>query len=1366
MDRGGVGRGRARLLLASSSIAALLIGGSAPAAYAACGVFSFNGVSNSGVSNSGAITCIDIENSTISGNVSNVGPGGVITANGAAAPSKTGITINNSTVTGTVSNSGTINANASGILIWNNATVSGGVANSGTISAAATTTAQGIHVFDVSLFAGGVANTGTISVAAGGYDGIAVGVFGAVSTLIGDISNGGTISAPDVGIHVDSVANFTGNITNSGNLSASHTGIWIHGNISTFTGNISNSGTISATSFTGIHVEDVTSFAGSISNSGTISAPSSTGILVDKIANFAGGISNSGSITAGGAGIVVSKIAVFGGSSASGGISNNGAITAGSVGIVASEIHTFAGGITNSGTIFAGGAGIVVSKIAVFGGSSAAGGISNSGAITAGSVGIVASEIRTFAGGITNSGTIFAGGAGILVSKIAVFGGSSAGGAISNNGTIFSTNTGILVSNVTSFLGGITNSGLIAGFNSTGIFVGLRGSSSTVFAHLSTFSGGISNSGSVGGDFAGIAVAAVGGFSGTPAFLHLSAFSGGITNSGTIAGGFAGIALAAIGGYFGTPAVLRLSTFSGGISNSGTIAAGFAGILVGASANSGLHISTFDSGISNSGLIEAGIVGILVSADSSSLLHISNFSGGITNSGTILAGEAGIVVGGSPGSNSVRISTFSGNISNSGTIVAFSGTGILIGSGVTFAAGSSIVNTGTISGGGGTAIDVTAATSTVTIDINGGLISGAIDLSANADQLNISGGIIAGNIVGQGTDTVTFMLGAGTFTYGSAFGFTGIDQVNVNSGTVILDGANQATSVAVNGGTLEIGDAANPGALLEVTTLTVNNGGILAGNGTIDFPLTTVTIAAGGTLAPGTPGSLGTLTIDGALTFDANSYYAINIVPGAGNNSKTAVTGGVAGLNGNGTVVVTPQLGHYDTTYQILTTPSPAQLSGKFAGLTVNGDFSGAIALDYATDPGDVDLDVNGSSLLATPPGANVNQRNVVGGINSGIMNWPVNTPLPQQFQNLGGLPNALLLNALTQLDGEVATGAQTSAFQLMNAFLNLLLDPTSLGGSGGGGPLGFTPEQASLPPDVALAYASILKAPPPASFNQRWTSWGAAYGGSSTTDGDAVIGSNTITASDYGFAGGMEYHFSSNTVAGFGLAGGGTNWGLAQGLGTGRSDAFQAGLYAKRYFGSAYVAGAVAFTNNWFTTKRTALGDQFTASFDGQSYAARFEGGYRYGLTEPTPGAVLGVTPYAALQTQWFHTPAYSETDLSGGGFGLTYNAMNANDTRSELGVRFDDLTQFHGMPLILRGRLAWAHDWVSNPSLAAAFQALPGSSFVVYGAAPPTNSALTTVGAELRMTPDWSLLAKFDGQFAPGSQTYAGSGTLRYQW
>ncbi|MGC1777928.1 MAG: autotransporter outer membrane beta-barrel domain-containing protein, partial [Xanthobacteraceae bacterium] len=229
-----------------------------------------------------------------------------------------------------------------------------------------------------------------------------------------------------------------------------------------------------------------------------------------------------------------------------------------------------------------------------------------------------------------------------------------------------------------------------------------------------------------------------------------------------------------------------------------------------------------------------------------------------------------------------------------------------------------------------------------------------------------------------------------------------------------------------------------------------------------------------------------------------------------------------------------------------------------------------------------------------------------------------------------------------------------------------------------------------------------------------------------------------------------------------FALAGGGTNWSLAQNLGGGRSDALQVAGYGIKHFGPLYVTAMAAFGNSWFTTNRVAaFGDQLRASFDGQSYGLRGESGYRFAVT-PTSG----ITPYAAVQTQWFHAPGYSETDLTGGGFGLTYNAQTANDTRSELGARADDLMTLDNMPVLLRARVAWAHDWVSNAALGAVFQTLPGSTFTVNGAAVPANSALVSAGGQLFFSPNWSVEAKFDGEFASSAQTYAGTGTLRYTW
>jgi outer membrane autotransporter protein len=359
--------------------------------------------------------------------------------------------------------------------------------------------------------------------------------------------------------------------------------------------------------------------------------------------------------------------------------------------------------------------------------------------------------------------------------------------------------------------------------------------------------------------------------------------------------------------------------------------------------------------------------------------------------------------------------------------------------------------------------------------------------------------------------------------------------------------------------------------------------------------------------------------------------------------------------------------------------------------------------------------------------------------------------------------------NALSALSGEAVTGAQKVAFQLTGQFLNVMLDPFVDGRSGVDGAdhpaLGFAPERENMPPDIAHAYAAVLKAPPkPAPvYEPRWTVWGGAYGGSNRTSGDiAFIGSHDLAARTVGFAGGFDYRLTPNTVVGLAFAGGGTDWSLSQGLGGGKSDAFQAGLYGATKYGPAYLAAAFAFANHWMSTDRLAFGDHLTADFNAQSYGGRLEGGYRIAT------AFAGITPYAAIQAQSFHTPSYTETGVIPNGFGLTFNDRDATDTRSELGARFDRILALYpnNAVLALRGRVAWAHDWVSNPTLAAVFQTLPGASFIVNGATPAQDSALTSAGAELRLANGITLLAKFDGEFASHSSTYAGTGMIRYRW
>jgi len=81
----------------------------------------------------------------------------------------------------------------------------------------------------------------------------------------------------------------------------------------------------------------------------------------------------------------------------------------------------------------------------------------------------------------------------------------------------------------------------------------------------------------------------------------------------------------------------------------------------------------------------------------------------------------------------------------------------------------------------------------------------------------------------------------------------------------------------------------------------------------------------------------------------------------------------------------------------------------------------------------------------------------------------------------------------------------------------------------------------------------------------------------------------------------------------------------------------------------------------------------------------------------------------------------------------------------------------------LTLRGRFAWAHDYNPDRSIGATFQALPGASFVVNGAAQASDSALTTASAELKWTNNWSVAVTFEGEFSNVTSSYAGKGVVR---
>jgi autotransporter-associated beta strand protein len=648
------------------------------------------------------------------------------------------------------------------------------------------------------------------------------------------------------------------------------------------------------------------------------------------------------------------------------------------------------------------------------------------------------------------------------------------------------------------------------------------------------------------------------------------------------------------------------------------------------------------------------------------------------------------------------------------------------------------------------------------------LAGGAFDMTSLS-----SGGMTAGSIEGAGT----FSLGSNQLTVGSnnlsttvsgVIRGTGGSLVKIGSGTLTLDGGNSYTgATVVTGGTLAVtGDISSSSGVL------VTPGAMLSGTGTVPGVL-----VAGGTLMPGQ--SVGTLNVRGNLVFTSAATYLINI--NATTASQTNVTG-TATLNGATVQVVDDKDITKRHVYTLLT--ATGGVNGMF-----NPDVVGVKnKVDLFYDANNVylcdhckfaDLIAGqlpffpGSPPAGSPPASlpgDVNQ--IAGAIDAAI---DANVVLPARFENLLGLAlqpqqRAQVVNALTQLTGEVHTGAEQASFQSTNAFLRLLLDPfaETRGTAGFGSAMGFAPERsAALPPDVALAYASLLKEPAaqPAVASRPWNVWASGYGGRATIGGDPVnIGSHDASVRDYGYAGGLDYRITPDTTVGFALGGAGTNWTVANALGTGRSDVFQGGIYGSTRWGAAYVSAALAYATYWMSTDRfvNVFGtDQLTSNFTAHDFSGRIEGGYRFALP------LVSVTPYGAFQAQRLYLPAYSEVAPAGSPFALTYNAQNFATTRSELGAWFDRLVLVaDAYAATVFARAAWAHDWRNDRALSTSFLTLPTPAFIINGAAPPPDKALVSGGSELRLRNGWSVIGKFDGEFASRLQSYAGTGTVRYVW
>jgi autotransporter-associated beta strand protein len=801
------------------------------------------------------------------------------------------------------------------------------------------------------------------------------------------------------------------------------------------------------------------------------------------------------------------------------------------------------------------------------------------------------------------------------------------------------------------------------------------------------------------------------------------------------------------GAFFAAGGMVNVETgslLSGGAGGAG----GVGGAGNGANGAGGAGISGTDITIFNSGTIQGGLNGDGITranaisfAGGANTLTLGNPTDGLV--GNIDLANASLALDQSTDSTLAAIITGQGLVSKTGA-----GTLVLSGantfsSSVEIKAGALSITSGSNLGSGNKQIRMFDG-ATLAVTANATLASNFTFVMSGNPNFDIAAGT---------TTTIQGAVGNVFNPFGEGSGFT-----KIGAGTLELAGSNSYFGPTyVKAGTLR---AASGSAFGPIPTVDVSAGATLDLNG---FNQTFFNLSGAGTVTGANSAisnslSAGDLSIPGSstkitgnLAFQSGAFYVVSLNPGT---STFANVTGTATLGGATAFVVFSDGAYVQKTYRILT--ATGGVTGAFSSSvsTYNAPSNFSSTLSYDANNVYLGLILN----FAIPGGLNVNQQNV-------------GNALTNFFNTTGGIPTVfanMSASGLSQASGETATGSQQTTFDAMTQFMDVMTDPFTAGrGTPQAGAVGYADETlayaAKRSSSDALA-AIYRKAPQMAPvFQERWNVWAAAFGGSRNTDGNTVVGSNDTRSSIGGVAVGADYWFSPNTLAGFSLAGGGTNFSVANG-GSGRSDLFQAGAFVRHTVGSAYITAAAAYGWQDITSDRVVGGDRLRAQFNANSYSGRVEGGNRY-LTPWLGG--FGLTPYAAAQVTALDLPSYAET--AGGGantFALAYAGKTATSTRSELGFRTDKSFAVTDAILTLRGRVAWAHDFKSDRSASATFQTLPGASFVVNGAAQARDAALTTASAEMKWTNGWAVAGTFEGEFSDVTRSYAGKGVVRYSW
>ena len=629
-----------------------------------------------------------------------------------------------------------------------------------------------------------------------------------------------------------------------------------------------------------------------------------------------------------------------------------------------------------------------------------------------------------------------------------------------------------------------------------------------------------------------------------------------------------------------------------------------------------------------------------------------------------------------------------------------------------------------------------------------GSIEGAGRFELAGKQLFVGGNDLSTAVNGEisGNGSSLFKTGHGTLILAGANTYTG--QTFVSGGGTLAVTGSLAGDVGVSSGSTLLASGSIGGGLL------VTPGGVAIVDGRVTGPVTVISNPVfGGNGFIGGTGTLGSLSVGGAILSPGNSIGTLNVVGAFSQSGGTYVVevspgqadrvavGGKATLSG-GTVTVTPQPGSYAarTTYTILS--AAGGVAGSYASV-VGGTPYLSPSLSY--DANAVYLTLQAGNFLT---GAlNPAQAAVAGALDAAAPTATGN--FSTAVGALASLSPAQLQPVLVSLSGMNWSGFSNTMVQTAQLFMANFLDRAGSVGRG---------------KRVALAEACTVaceEAEPP-----RWGAWAGGVGGLGTVGAGQSLGGVTYNLG--GFAAGLDRRLGENFVAGVAVGyTGGSNW-VSGFSGQGFSNTVQVGLYGTWAESQAYLDGIVgyAYTANQLSRPIVVPGlPAMTASgaTGANQVFGQLEGGWRFDLGT---AANAWLTPFARLQGYSGTQNGFTESGAQS--LSLNVAGQTTSSLRTVLGAQLGGAMELGWRDkLNARLRLGWSHEFAdTSRPVTASFVGAPGNFFTTYGASPQRDGAVVGLAADTVIADGTSLYLRYEADIAGQDSTHALTAGVRVRW